>query len=62
MIALPDDKPVTMPEGDTVAKVGASLLHVPPLPVVVNAVVVPIHIELLPVMVPGTGSAFTTTI
>ena len=53
--------PVTVPSVPTVALAVAPLAHVPPVAVVVSAVVAPTHTVAAPVIVPALGSGSTVT-
>ena len=52
----PGEKPVTTPVVDpTLAIAGVLLVHVPPLVVLLNVIVEPVHTLLAPVMAAGEG-------
>jgi hypothetical protein len=55
IVTVPDDTPVTTPVLDTVAVPRALLLHVVPVVVVLNVVVLPTHTLSTPVIAPGNG-------
>ena len=57
-MAVPDDMPVTLPEGSTVATDGAPLVHEPPLDAESN-MEEPEHTMLLPRMI---GAPVTVTV
>ena len=61
MITVPVATPVTPPVADTEALAALPLLQVPPVPVVVNRLVLPIQTDGLPLMVPGLGNGLTVT-
>ena len=60
-MALPVATPVTTPELLTVATEVLLLLHVPPLTLSVNEVILPTDTVEVPVIVPADGAAFTIT-
>jgi hypothetical protein len=59
MITFPELMPNTEPALLTVAKVASLLLQVPPVPVVLNDKLLPMHTFLPPVMVPALGAVPT---
>lgn len=59
MIAAPPATPATTPDVLTEAMVAALLLHVPPLEVVLKAVVAPWHTAVAPLTTPALGIGFT---
>ena len=63
IVAVPTAPPVIAPVAPTTeAMPGALLVHVPPAGVLLSIVVVPTQIEVLPVMVVGSGLTFTVTV
>ena len=60
-MSFPENKPVTIPAGDTEA-LPLLLLHTPPAVASLRFVVNPLQIPLAPVMVTGTGFMFTTIV
>lgn len=61
MLAVPADRPVTVPSVATEARVGTLLLHVPPAVASVRLTVEPTHIGALPVIA-VIGLTVTTTV
>ena len=62
MIAVPEDTPVTMPVGPTVATDAVALLHTPPKVSSFNVVDAPAQILLTPVIAAGNGLIVTIAI
>jgi hypothetical protein len=62
MFAVPLATPVTIPDASTVALAVLLLVHVPPDTGCPNVVVLPIHKDLVPVIVAGVASTVTTTV
>src|SRR5689334_12770266 len=54
--------PCTVPSASTVATNGLPLDHEPPVPLVLNCIVVPTHSELGPLIVPASGAGDTVTV
>jgi hypothetical protein len=61
MSVEPAAMPLTTPAADIEATEGSLLSQVPPLTVLLNAVVLPTHTEAVPDMVPAAGSGLTVT-
>lgn len=59
MVVVPVALPLTTPAAVTLAIDGLLLLQVPPVPVVVNVLVVPTHIIGVPLIVPADGDRLT---
>ena len=53
--------PVTVPVLPTVATAVLLLAHVPPITVLLSAVVLPVHTVAVPLSVPADGAALTVT-
>ncbi len=62
MVAIPAPIPDTNPVADTVAIAVFELLQLPPVDVVLNAVVVPAQIVLTPVIAAGVAQSYVTDI
>ncbi len=54
--------PFTIPLVPTLATPVAELLHVPPVLVVARVLLLPMHIAVLPVMLPGPAFTVTTVV
>ena len=62
IVTVPAEIPVTTPALSIVATALLELLHVPPLVALDNVVVDPSHTDVVPVIDPRTGRAFTVTV